>query len=199
MNSSQSVFTLSSMKTLFLALGAGCLLLAASGGYHLLKKVPLTAAPGGGEYFDYITFDDSSRRLYLSHGTEVKVLDADTYASLGTVTGFKRDHGIAIVHELNRGFISDGDAAEVVMFDLKTLQVTGHIKTDKDADSIIYDPASKRIFCFNGDPNSAYVIDPAEGKVIATMALGGAPEQGRLRWEGNDLRQPGRQEPSHRH
>lgn len=165
------------MKTLFVAFGAGCLLLAASGGYHLLKKVPMTAAPGGGEYFDYITFDDGSRRIYLSHGTEVKVLDADTYASLGTVTGLKRDHGVAIVHELNRGFISDGDAAEVVMFDLKTLQVTGRIKTDKDADSIIYDPASKRIFCFNGDANSAYVIDPADGKVIATLALGGAPEQ----------------------
>jgi hypothetical protein len=137
----------------------------------------LTAAPGGAEYFDYITFDESSRRIYVSHGTEVQVLDADTYALLGTVTGFKRNHGIAIVSELTRGFISDGDAAEVVMFDLKSLQVTGRIKTDKDADSIIYDPASKRIFCFNGDPKSAYVIDPASGKVIATLALGGAPEQ----------------------
>jgi YVTN family beta-propeller protein len=157
---------------------AGCLLLlGASGGYHLIKKVPLGAAPGGGEYFDYINFDAASRRVYLSHGTEIKVLDGDTYAVVGSITGLKRDHGVAIVHDLGRGFISDGDAAEVAIFDLKTLQITGRVKTDKDSDSILYDPASKRIFCFNGDPNSASVIDPSTGKVVATLPLGGAPEQ----------------------
>src|ERR1022692_1961983 len=146
-------------------------------GYHLLRKVPLGAAPGGGEYFDYITFDAAARRVYLSHGTEVKVLDADTDKVLGDISGLKRDHGVAIVTELGRGFISDGDAGEVVIFDLNTLKPIGRAKADNDADSILYDPASKRIFVFNGQPNSATVIDPAKGTVVATLPLGGAPEQ----------------------
>jgi YVTN family beta-propeller protein len=169
----------------FICLASGmCLLLSLAvfgfqpaGGYHLLRKVPLGAAPGGGEYFDYITFDAAARRLYLSHGTEVKVLDSDTDKVLGDISGLKRDHGVAIVPELGRGFISDGDAGEVVVFDLKTLKITGQIKTDKDSDSILYDAASKRIFCFNGEPNSVSVIDPANAKVISTIPLSGAPEQ----------------------
>ncbi|HKE23825.1 MAG TPA: hypothetical protein VKB88_15775 [Bryobacteraceae bacterium] len=165
------------------AMGMGFLLSLAvfgfqpAGGYHLLRKVQLGAAPGGSEYFDYITFDPAARRVYLSHGTEVKVLDADTDKVLGDISGLKRDHGVAIVPELGRGFISDGDAGEVAVFDLKTLKVNGHIKTDRDSDSILYDPASKHIFCFNGDPNSVSVIDPATAKVISTLPLGGAPEQ----------------------
>ena len=144
-------------------LGALAFAFQPAGGYHLLRKVSLGAAPGGTEYFDYITFDSAARRVYLSHGTEVKVLDADTGKAVGDISGLKRDHGVAIVPELGRGFISDGDAGEVAIFDLKTLKVTGHIKTERDSDSILYDPASKHIFCFNGDPNSVSVIDPAAG------------------------------------
>ena len=147
------------------------------GGYHLLRKVPLGPALGGGEYFDYITFDPAARRVYLSHGTEVQVLNADSDAVVGTITGLKRDHGVALVPELNRGLITDGDAGQVVIFDLKTLKTIGQVKADKDADSILYDPVSKRIFCFNGEPNSVTVIDPATGSVVTTLALGGAPEQ----------------------
>ena len=149
-----------------------------AGGYHLLKTIPLGAAEGGGEYFDYITFDATARRVYLSHGTEVQVLDADSGAVVGKVTGLKRDHGIALVPELGRGFISDGDAGQVVIFDLKTLQTIGQVKGEADADSILYDPASKRVFVFNGQPKSSTVIDPANGTVVATIPLGGAPEQG---------------------
>ncbi len=145
--------------------------------YHLIKRIPLSAAAGGGEYFDYITFDAASRRVYLSHGTEVKVLDADSGALAGTITGLKRDHGVAVVPELGRGFISDGDAGEAVIFDLKTLQTIGRVKAESDADFILYDPASKRVFVFNGDPNSCTVIDPAKGIAVTTLALGGAPEQ----------------------
>jgi hypothetical protein len=155
-----------------------------AGGYHLLKKVSLGAAEGGGEYFDYITFDAASRRIYLSHGTEVKVLDGDSDAVVGNITGLQRDHGVAVVPELGRGFITDGAAGEVVIFDLKTLKTTGRVKADADADSILYDPASKRIFVFNGDPKSCMVIDPAKGTVVATLALGGAPEQAVADGEG---------------
>jgi YVTN family beta-propeller protein len=164
------------------ALICACLLAGASafafaGGYHLLRKIPLAAAPGGSEYFDYITFDAAARRVYVSHGTEVKVLNADNDKLIGDISGMKRNHGVAIVADLGKGFITDGDAAEVVVFDLKTLKVTGHIATDKDSDSILYDPASKHIFCFMGDPNKVAVIDPSTEKVITTLPMGGAPEQ----------------------
>jgi DNA-binding beta-propeller fold protein YncE len=149
----------------------------ANGGYHLLRKVPLATRPGGGEYFDYINLDASARRVYLSRGTEFTVLNADTDAVIGNITGLKRDHGVALVPELGRGFISDGDAGEVLIFDLKTLKEIGRVKTDQDSDSILYDAVSKRVFCFNGNPNTATVIDPATGKVVSTLALGGAPEQ----------------------
>src|SRR5579862_4380185 len=145
----------------------------ASSGYHLLKKVPLGAAEGGGEYFDYINVDPIGRRAYLSHGTEFLAVDVETGKLLGKVTGFKRNHGIALVPELGRGFISDGDAAQVVIVDLKTFTRVGEIQGEKDADSILYDPASKRVFVFNGQPKNSTVIDPAKGTVIATIPLGG--------------------------
>jgi len=161
----------------FCFLLAGVFAFQLSPGYHLIKTIPFGAAPGGSEYFDYINFDAAARRIYLSHGTEFLVVDADSGRLAGTVTGLKRVHGVALVPELGRGFISDGDAGHAVIFDLKTFKIIGHLKADKDADSILYDPASKRIFVFNGEPNSCTVIDPAKKTVVATLALGGAPEQ----------------------
>jgi DNA-binding beta-propeller fold protein YncE len=161
----------------FLLLAAASVAFQSNPGYHLLRIIPLDAAPGGGEYFDYINFNAASRRVYLSRGTEFTVLDGDTDAVIGNVTGLKRDHGVALAPELNRGFITDGDAGEVVIFDLKTLRETGRIKTDHDSDSILYDSVSKHVFAFNGDPHTVTVIDPAAGKAVATLALGGAPEQ----------------------
>lgn len=160
-----------------LCIGAYVLAAPPAGGYHLLKKIPLGAAEGGSEYFDYITIDADARRVYLSHGTEVKVLDADTGAGVGAITGLKRDHGVALVPQLGRGFISDGATGQVTIFDLKTLQKIGQVKAEADADSIIYEPVSKRIFVFNGEPKSSTVIDPANGTAVATIPLGGAPEQ----------------------
>ena len=168
---------LRALAVCLLALGFPILKAAPAGGYHLLRAIPLGAAEGGGEYFDYITVDSAARRVYVSHGTEVKVLDADSYTVVGTINGFKRDHGVAVVNALSRGFVSDGDLGQAVIFDLKTFQKIGEVKADKDADSILYDPASKRIFVFNGEPKSATVVDPAKGSVVATIALGGSPEQ----------------------
>jgi YVTN family beta-propeller protein len=166
-----------------LAAGLCCLLAAAPiaaaapGSYHLLKKVSYGAAPGGGEYFDYVKFDPTARRAYLSHGTEMLVVNGDTGALIGKITGLKRCHGVAFVPQLGRGFISDGTLAEVIVFDLKTLKTIGHIKAKPDADSIIYDPASKRVFVFEGDSNSVTVIDPSTMMAVTTLPLGGAPEQ----------------------
>src|SRR5215467_1601848 len=149
----------------------------AQGGYHLVKKYTFGAAEGSTrEYFDYITVDSAARRVYLSHGTEFKVIDADTGSVIGNITGLKQVHGIAIASEFGRGFITDGAQAKVIIIDLKTLKVTGEAKADKDADSVAYDPASKRIFVMNGDPNSSTVIDAKSGSVVGTIALGGGPE-----------------------
>ena len=146
------------------------------GGYHLVKKYDLGAAPGGKEYWDYITFDAATRRLYISHNTEVKVVDADSGAIVGSIPDLKRVHGIALASDLGRGFISDGGADEAVVFDLKTLKVTNHIKTGGNPDCIIYDPASKHIFTMNGKSNDASIIDPSSLAVIATIPMGGRPE-----------------------
>lgn len=149
---------------------------AQSVNYHLLKKVGLGTAPGGGEYFDYLMADSSARRVYVSHGTEVKVVDADSGDVVGTITGFKKCHGIAVPEGGAKGFVTDGDEGKVFVFDVKTLKITGEIKTADDSDSIIYDPASKHIFAFNGDSHSASVIDPASATLVKTIDLGGGPE-----------------------
>ena len=146
------------------------------GGYHLLKKYELGAPPGGKEYWDYITFDASTRRLYISHNTEVKVVDADSGTIIGDIPDLKRVHGIALVPDLGRGFISDGGADEAVVFDVKTLKVTGHIKTGDNPDCILYEPTSKHIFTMNGKSNDATVIDPVTETVVATIPMGGRPE-----------------------
>jgi outer membrane protein assembly factor BamB len=160
-----------------IVLAAGSLLTAAASSYHLLKKYSFGAAEGSTrEYFDYVTVDSSARRVYLSHGTEIKVLDADTGALVGNIAGLKQDHGVAVASEFGRGFISDGGQGKVVIFDLKTLKVTGEAKADNDADCVIYDPSSKHVFVMNGDPHSSTVIDAESGRLVGTIELGGGPE-----------------------
>lgn len=144
--------------------------------YHLVKTYPLGGGDGKTEYWDYISFDETTRHLYLSHGTEVKVVNADTGEIVGTIPGFERNHGIALVKDLNKGFVTDGNAAQVVVFDMKTLKVTGGIKVGEGPDCIIYDPASKRVFVMNGGSKDAMAIDPVAAKVVGTVAMGGRPE-----------------------
>src|SRR5712692_4599332 len=145
------------------------LLLAAANEYRLLKKYSFGAAEGSTrEYFDYITADSAARRVYLSRGTEITVID--------NITGLKQDHGVAVASEFGRGFISDGAQGKVIIFDLKTLKVTGEATADKDADCVIYDPFSKRVFVMDGDPHNATVIDAKSGNVVGKIELGGGPE-----------------------
>jgi DNA-binding beta-propeller fold protein YncE len=160
-----------------LALGAVSLSTAAPDRYHLLKTYNFGAAEGSTrEYFDYITVDPAARRVYLSHGTEIKVLDADTGTLIGNITGLKQDHGVAVASEFGRGFISDGAQGKVIIFDLQTLKVIGEAKADKDADCVIYDPFSKRVFVMDGDPHNSTVIDAKSGSIVGTIELGGGPE-----------------------
>src|ERR1700733_11759283 len=115
------------VTTVLLVCGAGSSLrTAAADSYHLVKKYGFGAAEGSTrEYFDYITVDSSARRVYLSHGTEVKVIDADDGSVIGNITGLKQDHGVAVATELGRGFITDGAQGKVIIFDLKTLKTLG--------------------------------------------------------------------------
>src|SRR6267378_8567738 len=123
---------------LVIVLSASSLMTAAAPGYHLLKKYSFGAAEGATrEYFDYITVDSAARRVYLSHGTEIKVIDADSGALITNITGLKQDHGVAVASEFGKGFISDGAQGKAIIFDLQSLKVTGEGKADKDADSII--------------------------------------------------------------
>jgi len=144
--------------------------------YHLAHTYTFGAAPGGREYFDYITVDPAARRVYLSHGTEVLVVNADSGALEGKIPGLKLCHGVALVPDQGRGFITDGEQGKIVIFDLKTLTVMGDVTAAADADSILYDPASQHVFSFNGDSRTSTVVDPATVKVLGSIDLGGAPE-----------------------
>jgi len=141
--------------------------------YEADKTIPL---PGDGGY-DYVYIDQLNYVLYASHGTAVNVVDLKTEKLTGTIDHMKGVHGIAIVNELNRGFISDGKANAVIAFDTKTLKVIKVIPiTGTDADAIIYDSFSKRIFAFEGDSHAAVVIDAKELTQVGTIPLSGAPE-----------------------
>jgi len=164
-------------RTCVILLGSVSLLMAVTNGYHLLKKYSFGAAESSTrEYFDYITVDSAARRVYLSHGTEIKILDADSGALIGNIPGFKQNHGVAVASEFGKGFITDGSQGKVITFDLQTLKVTGEAKADQDADGVLYDLYSKRVFVMNGDPHSSTVIDAKSSAVVATIELGGGPE-----------------------
>jgi DNA-binding beta-propeller fold protein YncE len=170
---------LSRVATCCVVLGFATLSLAGplDSHYHLLKKYPFPAAPESTrEYFDYINVDSAARRVYLSHGTEIKVIDADNGGLVGNIGAFKQSHGVALAPEFGHGFVSDGAQGKVFIFDLKTLKITGEVKADPDTDCIIYDPASKNVFAMNGDGHSSTVIDASSGTVVKTIGLGGAPE-----------------------
>jgi DNA-binding beta-propeller fold protein YncE len=145
---------------------------AADADYHFLKKVVL----GGEGGWDYLICDSEARRVYISRGTHVMVLDADTYAVVGDIPGTDGVHGIAFAPEFGRGFASDGRANAVTIFDLKTLKVVGTAPTGTGPDAIVYDPASKRVFTLNGRSGDATAIDASTGKPAGTIALGGKPE-----------------------
>jgi DNA-binding beta-propeller fold protein YncE len=131
---------------------------------------------GGAGGWDYLTADAASRRLYVSHGGVVEVLDLDSAKPVGKISGMKGIHGIAIAPELGVGFISDGGNSEVVEFSLSDLSVKQKIKAGANPDGIVYDPASKRVFAFNGRSKDATAIDATTGTVAGTIKLDGKPE-----------------------
>jgi DNA-binding beta-propeller fold protein YncE len=162
---------LRNIAVLVLVLGLFVAPTIAADGYKVTKKIPI---PGQGGW-DYLTVDESARRLYVSHGTRVDVLDVDSGEILGSIPTVGV-HGIAVAPELGRGFVSDGKGAKVLIFDLRTIKVVQEVVVGKNPDAIIYDPASSHVFAFNGGSNSATAINAADGKVAGTIDLGGGPE-----------------------
>jgi DNA-binding beta-propeller fold protein YncE len=141
--------------------------------YVLDKKI---AVPGDGGY-DYMAIDEVNNHLFVSHGTAFNVVDLATEKPVAVIDGMKGVHGIAIVNEVNKGFISDGKGDAVVVVDLSTLKVVKTIKLPaSDEDAIVYDPASKKVFVFNGDSKSSCVIDIHSLELVKTIDLGGGPE-----------------------
>jgi DNA-binding beta-propeller fold protein YncE len=147
------------------------------------QEAPASAAPkvhkiavGGEGGWDYLTVDSDARRLYVSRGNRVSVIDLDKEAVVGELADTPGVHGIAVVPELGKGFTSNGQDSSVTVFDLKTLKPTNKIKASGVPDAILYDPASKRVITFNHRTNDGTSIDPASEKVAGTIAFGGEPE-----------------------
>jgi YVTN family beta-propeller protein len=150
-------------------------------GYHVIRKIPLPGLPA----WDYVSIDVAGRRAYVSHASQVEVLDIDSFEQVGTISNTPGVHGIAIASEFGHGFITAGKADSVIMFDLKTLRLLSEIKVGKKPDAIVYDPATKHIYAMNGDSDSSSVIDAADGQLIETIALGGNPESAVSDGKGN--------------
>jgi hypothetical protein len=139
-------------------------------------RVTKTIAVGGDEGWDYLAADSALRRIYISHGSHVVVLDADSNTVVGDIPDTQGVHGIAIASDAGRGFTSNGRANTVTIFDLKSLKTLGVVKAGTNPDAIIYDPATKRVFTMNGRSQDTTAINAAEGSVVGTLALGGKPE-----------------------
>jgi DNA-binding beta-propeller fold protein YncE len=146
---------------------------AAGPGYHVAKTYKL----GGEGGWDYLSADANARRLYISRGTHVIVLDVDSGKTVGDIPDTQGVHGIALAPDLGRGFTSNGREGTVTIFDLQTLKPIGEkVKVGENPDAILYDPATKRVFTFNGRSQDASAIDGASGKVLGTIKLDGKPE-----------------------
>ncbi|HKT61178.1 MAG TPA: hypothetical protein VJQ46_14090 [Gemmatimonadales bacterium] len=147
---------------------------AAPTAYHVTHDIKL----GGDGRWDYVTLDSVGHRLFIARQNRVMVVDPKSGKLLGEIPGLDGAHGTAMAYAAGHGFATSGRDGSVTMFDLSSLKVLARIKAADDADAILYDPSSKRIFTFNGDANSSTAIDPESGKVIGSIALGGKPEFG---------------------
>lgn len=146
---------------------------AATPGYHVIHRIN-TGGEGG---WDYVTVDPDGNRLFLSRGTHAMVIDLGRDSVVGDIPNTLGIHGVALAPELNRGFTSNGRDSSVTIFDYKTLAPIAVVKIPgRNPDAILYDPATKRVFTFNGGTSNATAIDATNGTVVGTVDLGGKPE-----------------------
>ena len=156
-----------------LAATMGGQLRAAGEAYSKIAEIPIGGAPN----FDYLTVDSAGKRLYVSHGTEIVVIDTANNTVVGRIADTPGVHGIAIAPG-GRGFTSNGRENKVSIVDLKTLQTISKVETGENPDAILFEPKQKEIYALNHAGNSATVIDAATGKVAATIPLAGTAESG---------------------
>ncbi len=150
---------------------------AAQSNWHVVRTIPV----GGDGGWDYATVDPATHRIFVTRSTHTMVIDPASGKVIGDIPGQKRSHGVALVPRLNRGFITDGGGSgAIVVFDLKTYAILGEIPAQPDADGIIYDAKSDRVLAVSGDGGVLMTlrpdVDPKNGKIEATIDLGGSPE-----------------------
>jgi hypothetical protein len=168
------------MRAFAFALALAALSSQASSPYAITH----TFTVGGDGSWDYVVPDPPNHRLFVGRQDRVMVIDENDGKLLGEVTGIKGAHGTAIATSSGHGFATSGNDQSVVMFDLKTFMTLSRIPAAEDADAVIYDAASNRVFTFNGDAHSSTVIDPVAGARIKNLDLGGKPEYGASAGDG---------------
>jgi len=156
------------------------LLLQSGTGYTVVGRYPI----GGTGGFDYITLDSSARRLYVSHATQVEVLDADSGKLVGTIPDTPGVHGAAIASPFKHGFTSNGREGKVSMFASTTLALIKKIDVGKGPDGIYYEPKTKRVFTNNHGTHDITAIDAATGNVVGTVQAKGDGEQAIIGGDG---------------
>ena len=142
--------------------------------YKVTRRIEL----GGEGGWDYLTFDASARRLYVTRATRVMVVDVDGGKLVGEIPGTPGVHGVALVSALDRGVTSNGRDDSATIFDLKTLQTIATVKTGGKPDSILFDKPSGDVLTFDGRTNDVTIIDPKKAAAIGNIVLPGRPETG---------------------
>jgi YVTN family beta-propeller protein len=145
---------------------------AAQKPYSILNKWTI----GGEGGWDYLTSDPQAHRLYVTHGPRVEVLDSDSGKVVGSITGLKGTHGVALDDKGKYGYISDGGANVVVVFDRASFATVASIPAGTNPDGIVFEPVTKTVWAFNGRSSDVTVIDTEQRKAVATIALSGKPE-----------------------
>ena len=149
---------------------------AAAGPYHVANKLHV----GGEGRWDYALFDPSTKLLFITRQTHVQVVNPDGGKIVADLKGMRGNHGVALVPDKGRGFVSDGQANAVVVFDLKTYKEIGRVPTGQNPDAIIFDPSSGKVMAFDGRGKDVTVIDPAAdpgpAAAVAHIPLDGKPE-----------------------
>jgi hypothetical protein len=140
--------------------------------YHLVKEIPIPGDTG----WDYLSIDAQARRLYVTHGTHVVVVDLDADAIAGDIADTPGVHGFAIAHDLGRGFSSNGTESKVSVVDLKSLATLSKVTTGEGPDAILYEPGHQEVYAFNGRAHSLTVISATSGQVVTSVPLPGKPE-----------------------
>ena len=148
-------------------------------------RVINTFKVGGDGGWDYLTIDPESHHLFVSRSTHVVVIDADSGKPVGDIPDTLGVHGIALANDLGRGFTSNGREGTVSIFDLKTLKPISKVQSvGENPDAILFDPATKRVFTFNGRSHNSTAVDAASGNIVGKIELGGKPEFGVSTGEG---------------